>query len=275
MDIQIAIARLGMVQSLSTAGALQARPAAPASATAGPSSVVSLSGAVPGADTGMDKLLAALENRQQLYSNQLGVLTAYRERIGQMGSAADKLVQAASAGDVKTAVLEFAEQYNRMVRDYAPHFATGGTFDQLDATEYARFAMEREVDNTFHGAGALGFAGLSRAGISIDPKTKQMNVDVGRLHQVLVSEDSALRSAVKDLAVGFKAATEVYTSDGKFLDNRMTRLKDALSWLDANLPGIRAGAGVADASAGQAYALQSINPATRSALKAYASAAAA
>lgn len=274
MDIQIATARLGLVQSLSAVSNRSPLAASAPPAAAGPSSVVNLSRAGADFGTGMDRLLAALENRQQLYTNQLSVLGSYRQRIADMGSAADRLAGAASGGDVVSAVVDFARQYNQMVKDYAKHFAANGTFDQLDAAEYARFAMEREVANVFHGAETLGFGGLAAAGISIDAKTRQMSVDLKKLEQTASSNADALRSAVADLASGFKAASEVYTSSGKFIDNRMNRLKDALTWLEANLPAVRAAAGSNGALANEAPGLPGATPAARAALRVYASTAA-
>ena len=274
MDIRIATAQLNLTSMLTaSSGVRSADNANSPLGTSGASESSSVVDIATGGDpTGINKLLAAIESREDLYTTQLAALKGYQATIGAMGGEALKLGELtgdSSPADIKSALHAFADQYNAMVDQQAANFAKGGSFDSLDAAEYARFAMEREVGNVFNGSGKLGFGGLANAGVSIDPKTKKMVVDDAQLDSMMTKDKGAVLAGVQDLAKNFKAATDTYTEDGKFISNRISRLQDALNWIEQNKPAIEQQAAAANGSVTNTEQYKNASVAGKQAMRAY------
>lgn len=194
-------------------------------------------------DTGLTQLAAAFRNRQELYTAQLSALGSYRQEIGEIGQHASKLQDLgadATNADVKTAVTDFMARFNEMVKNQAPNFADGATFDDLAPATSARFAMERDIEDGGNGSAKMGYGGLGLVGISIDPETRMMKMDEAKFDAALASNGEGVKQAVKDLGTKLKSSTDVYTDDNKFVGNRMRRLQDAITFIDQRLPGIEA-----------------------------------
>jgi flagellar capping protein FliD len=253
MDVRLIVAQAqqALSQTLMTrnTGAAVRQAAADNSPvpSAQPGVVLGFSPTTASAPPGMLRLVAALENRQELHQNQLRVLGAFSQRISELGRQAQNLEQVSATGtsaQVAAAVKDFAQQFNRKVDDYAVHFAKGGTFDGLEVAQRASFALQREIGGVFHGAGALGFDGLAKAGIDVCPKSGHMRVDPTRLERALATNEAGVREGLGSMAAGLQTAARAYTTSGQFLERRMAVLQDALDWLEAHLPAIRRQAGL-------------------------------
>lgn len=244
MDIRVASAYLQMTKMLtaseSESKASNVISTAQASRSA-ESSQVSFSTSAKD-EYGSTQLLTALRNREELYSAQFKELTEFRSEIAGIGKLADKVKTSSSGSDedVVGALKTLRDAYNKMVVDEAPNFAKGGSYDQLDVAEYARFAMERDIEDGRNGAAKLGYGGWREVGVSINPSNGLMEVDESKVRAALKGNPEGVRSGVNDFGTNLSKTASVYTDDNKFIGNRLANLGKALDWLKENLPLVEA-----------------------------------
>lgn len=252
MDIRVASAYLQMTKMLTATDSEKQNtsifPTAQASSNI-ESSQVSFS-ATSRDEYGANQLLEALRNRQQLYSVQFKELTEFRAEIAEIGVKAEK-VKAASAGtedEVLSALKDLRASYNQMTTAERPNFQKGGSYDGLDVAEYARFAMERDVEDGRNGADNLGYGGWRNVGVSINPENGLMEIDEAKVRASLTNNSAGVRGALSDFGGNLAKTASVYTDDNKFIGNRLKNLAKALDWLKENLPLVEAQASSAKTS---------------------------
>lgn len=189
---------------------------------------------------GMDKLIAALNNREDLYKKQKAALLDYSDDISKMGRSYSNLQGALETGDkseVKASLQNVINDYNKMVVDNQKYFKQNAEFDELQSAKYAKFALERDFDDSMTGTRYYGLNGLRGLGLEVG-KDGLIKLDEKQFDQELNSNFEAVKGSLSDLVSKGIQTTQTYTSPDKFIGARLQRLDEALDWLSKNKPAV-------------------------------------
>jgi len=231
-DIQIAITRLNLATVFSNNQTDTARASSILGST--PLGNAAYSSSVDG----MDKLIAALNNREDLYKKQKSAILAYSDDIARMGSRYENLKDALKSEDsssIKASLKSVVADYNKLVQENNKYFKPNAEFDELQSAKYAKFALERDFDDTLTGAQYYGLNGLRGLGLEIN-KEGLLTLDESKFDSEISSNFEAVKGSLLDLASKGSQTVETYTSSDKFLGARLQRLDEALDWLSKNKP---------------------------------------
>jgi hypothetical protein len=210
------------------------------------------------------KMMTIINEKDVLYKAQFSELSQMKNSVAQMEDAGRDLgnITTGTGNDsIKSRLQSFADQYNSWIQRFNPDMQGGGLLAGTQAAQVSVYELDQSVKNIFNGA-KDGLHGLGDLGITVDPKTQLISLDIAKLDAVLATNKQGAVNTVLEFSASFAKSASLLNSSNNFIPNQLDNLNRAIHYIDDNNASLQKEFGTGDAAkpAGQvAQALAAYN----------------
>lgn len=195
------------------------------------------------------RMMTLINNKDVLYKAQFSELSQMEASVAQMRDAGQSLgsIAMTTANDsIKSGLQSFVNQYNEWVQRFNPDMRDGGLLAGTQAAQVSRYELEQSIGNIFNGA-REGLHGLRDLGITVDPGTRLILLDVAKLDAVLAANKRGAVDTIQEFGANFVKSASLLNADNNFIPRQLDNLNRAIRYIADNSASLIAEFGTGDA----------------------------
>jgi hypothetical protein len=193
-------------------------------------------------------MMTFINNRDVYFKAQFSELSQMGASITHLQSVDQGLESVTTATEdasIKSQLQGFVDEYNNWVQQFNPDVQQGGLLADTQAAKVALYELDQSVANVYNGA-KDGMHGLGDLGMSIDPVSNLLTLDVGKLGAALNTNKQDVVDTLQEFSMNFEKSAKLLNSNDNFMPRQLDNLNRAIHYIADNKTPLQAEFGTGD-----------------------------